>query len=102
MPSGKSNDRKAKKLPSASFPSAVNYFQNELRTRILKDVDLTYQLLEKRTDQEIESFFYFFFNEIHPQYETIPKELEKLKNKDMEFYEQMEIGHKKAIEDSGH
>ena len=81
---------------------AVNYFQHFLRTRTLKNVDLTYKLLKDRPDKEVESFFYFFFNEIHPQFETIPKEFEMLKNRDKAFYNLLEKGHHQAIEDSGH
>ena len=81
---------------------AVNYFQHYLRPRVFKNIDLTYKLLKKRPKKEIESFFYFFFNEIHRQYETIPKEFGKLKNSDKEFYSLLSKGHKRAIENSGH
>ena len=81
---------------------AVNYFQNNLQPRILKNIDLTYDLLSKRTDKEIESFFYFFFNEVHPQYDTVPKELKKLQNKNKEFYKLLLTGHKRAIKESKH
>ncbi len=81
---------------------AVNYFQHYLRPRILKNVDLTYRLLKVRPDKEVESFFYFFFNEIHPQFETIPAEFEMLKNRDKTFYSLLEKGHHRAIEDSRH
>ncbi|MFK5959484.1 MAG: hypothetical protein QM495_11530 [Lutibacter sp.] len=81
---------------------AVNYFQHNLQPRILINVNLTYELLSERTDKEIESFFYFFFNEIHPQYEIVPTELKKLQNKNKEFYKLLLTGHKRAIKDSGH
>jgi hypothetical protein len=81
---------------------AVNYFQNNLRPIVLKKTDLVYEQLKKSTDQEIESFFYFFFNEIHPQYETIPSEFKKLKKVDEKFYNHLLAGHKRALKDSGH
>ena len=81
---------------------AVNYFQHNLRPRIFKNIDLTYELLKKRTDIEIISFFYFFFNEIHPQYESIPSEFEKIGHRDKKFYELIRTGHKRAIKESGH
>jgi len=81
---------------------AVNYFQHNLQPRILQNVDLTYELLSKRTSKEIESFFYFFFNQIHPQYESVPTDLKKLQNKDKEFYKLLLSGHKRAIKESGH
>lgn len=81
---------------------AVNYFQHHLRPRILKNINLTYDLLKERTELEIESFFYFFFNEVHPQYETIPKGFEKIKHSNEEFYSLLSKGHKRAIEDSRH
>lgn len=81
---------------------AVNYFQHGLRPRILMNVDLSYEILKKRTNQDIESFFYFFFNEIHPQVKTIPNEFEDLKIYDNVFYKLIEKGNKRAIKDSGH
>lgn len=81
---------------------AVNYFQHHLRPRIFSNIDLTYNLLKERRDQEIESFFYFFFNEIHPQYESIPKDFKSINDRDKEFYSLLVEGHKRAIEDSGH
>ena len=81
---------------------AVNYFQHNLRPIVLNKTDLAYDLLIKCTDEEIESFFYFFFNEIHPQYENVPKELEKFKNMDEKFYNLLLVGHKRALNDSGH
>lgn len=63
---------------------------------------MTYDILKNRTDKEIKSFFYFFFHEIHPQYEKIPEEFNILKSKDMEFYNLIIAGHKRAIIDSGH
>ena len=81
---------------------AVNYFQHNLRPRIFENVDLTYDLLKKRTDKEIISFFYFFFNEIHPQYKSIPTDFHKLGHKDKKFYELLQTGHKRAIKESGH
>mgnify|MGYP000141446527 CR=1 FL=1 len=81
---------------------AVNYFQMYLRLRVFQNLDLTFKLLKERPEKEIKSFFYFFFNEIHPQYETIPKEFEILKNSDNELYILILEGHKLAIQDSGH
>ena len=81
---------------------AVNYFQHNLRPVVLKKTDLAYELLKNCTDKEIESFFYFFFNEIHPQYEEIPSEFKKLKDVDEKFYNHLLSGHKRALKDSGH
>lgn len=81
---------------------AVNYFQHNLRPKVFKNVDLTYELLKERSETEIESFFYFFFNEIHPQFETIPEEFEKIKSSDKEFYGLLLKGHKLAIKNNGY
>ena len=81
---------------------AVNYFQHFLRSKVFKNIDLTYEFLKERPKKEIEGFFYFFFNEIHPQFETMPQEFEMIKNRDKEFYSLLVKGHKRAIEDSGH
>ena len=81
---------------------AVNYFQHNLRPIVLKKTDLAYELLKKCTDEEIESFFYFFFNEIHPQYKNVPTELERFKDRDEKFYKLLSAAHKRALIDSGH
>lgn len=81
---------------------AVSHFQFHLRLLVLEKTNLTYQVLKKYTHKEIESFFYFFFNEIHPQYESIPSQFEKFKNLDRDFYDIILTGLKKAIKDSGH
>lgn len=81
---------------------AINYFQHDLRPRILKDTELAYNCLKQRTDNEIESFFYFFFHSIHPVYKTVPSEFEIFKTRDNKFYNLIVAGHTEAIEDSGH
>lgn len=81
---------------------AVNYFQHNMRPVVLKNVDLFYELLKDRRENEIESFFYFFFNEPHPQFDTIPNDFKMIKNRDEAFYSLIKKGYKRAIEDSGH
>ena len=81
---------------------AVNHFLYNLRPRILKDIDITYNILKTKSDKEIESFFYFFFSGIHPPYERIPDNFCKIKINDTEFYTLIVKGYKLAIKDSGH
>ena len=63
---------------------AVNYFQHRLIEKVLQNIDLTHRILKERTDEEIESFFIFFFDGPHPKKE-VPKEFESLKS-DKKFY----------------
>jgi hypothetical protein len=81
---------------------AVSLFQGLLRKQTLEKNELTYTLLKKRTDTEIISFFFFYFNEIHPPKNWMPKKLKEFYKKDNNFYQLIEKGRKKAIEKSGH
>ncbi|WP_215225292.1 hypothetical protein [Echinicola shivajiensis] len=81
---------------------AINYFQYQLRPRILKNTNLTYELLKKRSEKDTEAFFYFFFNQVHPEFEKVPNEFESIKKLDNEFYSLILKGYQRAIKDSGH
>jgi hypothetical protein len=81
---------------------AVNHFQHYLKPLILSNVDITYQILKEKDAKDVESFFFFLFSGIHPQYKTVPTELNKIKSKDKAFYGFVVKGHQKAIKDSGH
>jgi len=81
---------------------AVNYFHYHLRSEVLKNVDLTYRLLKGKPNDKIESFFYFFFNEIHPSSKAIPGEFNEIQSKDKAFYELLVKGHERAMKHSGH
>ena len=75
---------------------AVNYFQNALHKVVLSNVNELHVILERKTSQEINSFFYFFFNSIHPKFKSIPKEFDSLKN-NKRTYDLIKNAHKQAI-----
>jgi hypothetical protein len=81
---------------------AVFWFQNQLRNKVLEDPRFTTEILREFQDNEIESFFYFFFSDIHPKWEIIPNELQVIQNYDKHIFDLMKEGFEKAIEDSGH
>ncbi|HPJ54301.1 MAG: hypothetical protein KDB87_00255 [Flavobacteriales bacterium] len=81
---------------------AVNYFLHDLRPRILSNAELTYEVLSERRSEDVESFFYFFFHEIHPQFEEIPEEFDLIKDRDQRIYGCLVRGHERALRDSGH
>lgn len=81
---------------------AVNHFQRNLRRLVLRNITIAYNILSEKPEKEIESFFYFFFHEIHPQYPAIPNEFDYLKSEAPDFYALIVSGHNRAIEDSGH
>ncbi|SDL52179.1 hypothetical protein SAMN05421823_106234 [Catalinimonas alkaloidigena] len=68
----------------------------------MSNVDLAYEILKAKKEEEIESFFYFFFHEIHPQYKSVPDKFDSIKLTDSKFYNLIAIGHEQAIKDSGH
>lgn len=69
---------------------AIFCFQFGLQKRVLQNPILTYDLLNSRNDKEIKSFFYFFFDSIHPKWKSIPKELKQMKKKSLRIYKLME------------
>ena len=81
---------------------AVNIFQHNLRPLLLSNVDLTYEILKKKENEEIGSLFYFFFQGVHPQYVEIPKEFNQIQNIDKSFYSLIIAGYEKAMNDSEH
>jgi hypothetical protein len=81
---------------------AVNYFQHELHDYILNNVDLNYQILRNRSNSDIESFFDFFFQSIHPVFKSIPKEFKYLELNDKNYYDLIKKSQLKALENEGH
>lgn len=81
---------------------AINYFQQGLRRKVFNNPTLTFRLLSKLTDQEIERLFVFFFDGPHPQYKVIPKELESMKSYDARIYRLMDNGLSQVLAKGDH
>jgi hypothetical protein len=58
----------------------VSLLQSGLRRHVYDDINLTTGILSKYKDEEIRSFWYFFFDEPHPN-EKLPNELKQIKDK---------------------
>ena len=78
---------------------AENYFQEGLRNRVIKNSSLTFELLENSSDEEIKSFWYFYFDEPNPD-ENIPKEFNNMKIVSPKIYSLMEVAHKEVLKDA--
>jgi hypothetical protein len=70
----------------------VNYLNYGLRERVKTDHKLTCELLSKRTNKEIQSFWYFYFDGPHPS-KDIPSDLQDIKRINSKIYSLM----KKAL-----
>ena len=81
---------------------AVNYFQRGLRQKIFQNPKLTFDLLKNKSDNEIKSFFFFFFHSVHPVYTSIPPVLKEMKHYDEKIYSLLEHGFAQALKESGH
>lgn len=79
----------------------VSYFLHGLQERVLKNPALTFKLLENRSDEEIKSFWYFFYDGPHPA-ENIPKEFDIMKIINPKIYSLMETAHKEVLKDADH
>ena len=80
---------------------AINYFQTGMRNHVMSNLQLTFILLAQYSDDQIESFFYFFFDGIHPRWKEIPDFFTEYKNEYPNIYQQLEKGFLKAINNNG-
>lgn len=69
---------------------AINYFQAGLRKKVFTNPKLAFDILKNKSNKDIKSFFFFFFQRVHPIYKTIPDELIKMKSYDSKIYGLME------------
>ncbi len=74
----------------------IDAFQDGLRTHVLNNLDLTLEILEKYSDRNIESFWFFYFDGPHPS-SQIDDRLQTLKDKDSKIYKLMISAHKKVM-----
>ena len=77
---------------------AINYFQHEMREKVKNDIKDFIEVLSKRNTKEIQGFWHFYFDGPHPP-ETIPKELESIKQLNAQIYRLMEAALKAVQED---
>jgi hypothetical protein len=71
----------------------ITCFQIVLQEKVFAKPELTFNLLEKKTDEEIKSFFYFFFDSVHPNWKGVPKEFQKLKKSNTRVYGLMKVSY---------
>ncbi len=81
---------------------AVNWIQDFIQKKILANPNLTFTVLHSKTLPEIQSFFYFFNNGIHPIYRELPTELEGVREIDEDMYLAMKTGFDEGLSDSSH
>ena len=80
----------------------VNFFQHRLRAKVLAKPKMTFDLLKNKADNNINSFWFLFFQSVHPVYKQIPPELTKMKSYDSKVYGLMEKGLEEALKQSEH
>lgn len=78
---------------------AVNMFQHNMREVVLQYHDLAVPILLKRSDKEIEAFYFFFFHSIHLRYKTVPTELSSNNSR---IQKAQQEGLERAKKESGH
>ena len=81
---------------------AINFFQAGLRSKVFANPRLTVDILKHKSDKEIQRFFFFFFQSVHPVYKAIPDTLKTMKSYDSKTYGLMEKGLHEALKQSGH
>jgi hypothetical protein len=75
---------------------AVNAFQEGLRKRVLSKPDLIVYLLKEIPDKRIKSFWYFYFDGVHPS-KQIDEPLLKIKTNNLKIYNLMIEAHKDVL-----
>jgi hypothetical protein len=75
---------------------AINIFQEGLRNRILNNPELAFYILKRMPDDKISSFWYFYFDTIHPKKE-IPGVLLKTQNVNKHIYDLMIEAQKQVL-----
>jgi hypothetical protein len=75
---------------------AVNAFQEGLRKRVLGKPNLIVYMLKEIPDKEIESFWYFYFDGVHPS-NQIAEPLLRIKTSNLKIYNLMIEAHKDVL-----
>ncbi len=71
------------------YVDAITYFQSGSQEKILNELDVFIEILSKRKDAEIKSFWYFYFDGPIPD-KTIPPKLLRVKDINSKMYVLME------------
>lgn len=79
---------------------AISHFQHEMKIMINQSFESFNHSLSKRSDNEIKSFWHFYFDGPHPP-ENLPKELEQIKELNEQVYFLMMSALKEVQEDWG-
>jgi hypothetical protein len=77
------------------FADGVNYFKHGMQEKLKADIHVFCELLSKRSEKDIKSFWYFYFDGPCPVKETL-EELKIIKKIDRKMYSLMEIALKEA------
>ncbi len=80
----------------------VSFFQSYIIKKSLEYPQLLYDHLSIRNSENIESYFYFMFDSVHPHILTIPQEFDFIKITDSEFYSLIESAHSDVMNEKGH
>jgi len=78
---------------------AVNYFQYGLRKRVLNDPELTVYILKDKSEKDIKSFWFFYFDGAHPQ-KQIVEQLLKIRYINSNIYDLMIEAHNDVLKQS--
>ncbi|MBX7204457.1 MAG: hypothetical protein K1X81_03435 [Bacteroidia bacterium] len=77
------------------YADGVGYFQHAMQEKLKSDTSVFLELLAKRSDKEIKSFWYFYFDGPHPVKE-LPDELQKLRGTVNRIFLLMELALKEV------
>ena len=77
------------------YADGVGHFQHGMQEKLKSDTNLFLDLLSKRSDKDIKSFWYFYFDSPHPIKE-LPEELQKIKDSNSKIYSLMELALKEV------
>ncbi|TAL62697.1 MAG: hypothetical protein EPN85_01960 [Bacteroidetes bacterium] len=78
------------------YADGVNYFKNGMELKIKKDIDVFVKLLSKRSDSEVKSFWFFYFDGPHPS-NAIPSEFDGIITTSPKMYSIIEMAHKEVL-----
>ncbi|HAF28642.1 MAG TPA: hypothetical protein DCG75_06300 [Bacteroidales bacterium] len=77
------------------YADGVSHFQHGMKEKVKADINVFCELLSKRSEKEIKSFWYFYFDSPHPIKE-IPEELQKIKEIDSKIFPLMVLALKEV------
>jgi hypothetical protein len=69
---------------------SISQIQRILQFKVLEDPKSAFDVLKNKTEAEVYSFFFFFFDSIYPIWKKVPKQLTDMKEYDPKTYTIME------------